>query len=284
MNPKQLKKLKKQHRDRHESKPADYIIELSNYATLFADYPVIKFLINNILESDRLLKNGLLPQPLPPLLLPDTIQDQIYQKIADDYPAGDVTGDNLWNQLSDALPKLDTLLRNYRDYLESTYGMWAYINAPFVKSLASFTSTGTVLELMAGRGFISKGLRNLNPNQQIFTTDNLDWQVKVKTNLPAVTSVENLDALKSVKKYGNLVQYIVLSWAPDTQQTDWDILQLIRKEYPNVQLIVIGEKDGATNSTAFWQNAELIDSDERNQLNTNYHSFDLIDEQVYLVK
>ena len=55
MNPKQLKKLKKQHRDRHESKPADYIIELSNYATLFADYPVIKFL--NTIKNNQMHSN-----------------------------------------------------------------------------------------------------------------------------------------------------------------------------------------------------------------------------------
>lgn len=50
------------------------------YRDLFDDFPQIKFLINNVLESDRLIKNGLLPQPLPKLLLPDNIQDIIFKK------------------------------------------------------------------------------------------------------------------------------------------------------------------------------------------------------------
>ncbi|MFZ2352772.1 SAM-dependent methyltransferase [Paucilactobacillus nenjiangensis] len=284
MNPKQLKQLKKRHKAAHQASADEYITELTEYANLFEDYPTIKFLINNVLESDRLLKNGLLPQPLPKLLLPDDIQDQIFEKLASKYPQGDPEGDQLWEKLSAALPKLDQRLRNYREYLETTYGMWAYINAPFIKNLSEFTNDGTVLEIMAGRGFISKGLRNLQPTQTIMTTDNLDWQTKVKTNLPAVTAVENLDALESIKKYGSTVDFVIISWAPDTQQTDWEILQLLRTSYPEIQLIVIGEYNGATNSKAFWQHADLIDSTDTNKLNQNYHSFDLIDEKVYLVK
>jgi len=93
MNPKQLKQLKKRHKAAHQASADEYITELTEYANLFEDYPTIKFLINNVLESDRLLKNGLLPQPLPKLLLPDDIQDQIFEKLASKYPQGDPQGD-----------------------------------------------------------------------------------------------------------------------------------------------------------------------------------------------
>lgn len=70
MNPKQLKKLKKQVKKAHQVvKKQPYIEQLMTYRDLFDDFPQIKFLINNVLESDRLIKNGLLPQPLPKLLL-----------------------------------------------------------------------------------------------------------------------------------------------------------------------------------------------------------------------
>ena len=79
MNPKQLKKLKKRIKKAQKVlQQPKYIEELTQYRDLFDPFPEVKFLINNALESDRLLKNGLLPQPLPHLLLPDDIQDQVF--------------------------------------------------------------------------------------------------------------------------------------------------------------------------------------------------------------
>ena len=131
MNPKQLKKLKKRIKKAQKVlQQPKYIEELTQYRDLFDPFPEVKFLINNALESDRLLKNGLLPQPLPHLLLPDDIQDQVFTYVNQHYPKGDPRGDALWNKYSAALPKLDKALRNFRDYLEDTYGMWSYVNAP----------------------------------------------------------------------------------------------------------------------------------------------------------
>lgn len=79
MNPKQLKKLKKRVKKAQKTlQQPKYIEELTQYRDLFDPFPEVKFLINNALESDRLLKKGLLPQPLPHLLLPDDIQDQVF--------------------------------------------------------------------------------------------------------------------------------------------------------------------------------------------------------------
>ena len=182
MNPKQLKKLKKQVKKAHQVvKKQPYIEQLMTYRDLFDDFPQIKFLINNVLESDRLIKNGLLPQPLPKLLLPDNIQDIIFKKVNEQYPQGNPEGDRLWNRYVDALPKLDRLLRNYRDYLEATYGMWSYVNAPYIKALSEYLHGRPTLEIMAGNGYISSGLRNLRPAQTIFATDSTDWTKENET-------------------------------------------------------------------------------------------------------
>jgi hypothetical protein len=285
MNPKKLKKLKKRVKKAQQAVHQDpYIKRLMNYRDLFNDFPAIKYLINNALESDRLLKNGLLPQPLPRLLLPDDIQDTIFKTVNAQYPQGDPRGDALWDKYSAALPKLDKDLRNFRDYLEDTYGMWSYVNAPFAKALSNYLSGAPVLELMAGNGYISKGLRNNNPTQQIYTTDSQAWVKENETGKHPVTKIERLDAIDAVKKYGNDVQFIIMSWAPDKQETDWEVLQLIRKDYPDVHFLVIGEKDGATDSKKFWQEAKLSQDEELKKVNQQLHSFDLIDEQIYLVK
>ncbi|MDO4902795.1 MAG: SAM-dependent methyltransferase [Limosilactobacillus sp.] len=285
MNPKKLKQLKKRVKKAHAvTKEVPYISELTAYRDLFDAFPPIKYLINNALESDRLLKNGLLPQPLPRLLLPDHIQDTIFQAVNAQYPQGDPRGDALWNKYTDALPKLDAALRNFRDYLEDTYGMWSYVNAPFAKALSDYIDGAPVLELMAGNGYISKGLRNNNPTQKIYTTDSQAWVKENETGKHPVTTIEPLDAIEAIKKYGHDVDFIIMSWAPDKQETDWEILQLLRSEYPDVKFLVIGEKDGATNSKKFWQEAQLNQDSDLAKVNQQLHSFDLIDEQIYLVK
>lgn len=285
MNPKKLKQLKKRVKKAHQvvNEPA-YIQELTTYRDLFDSFPPIKYLINNVLESDRLLKNGLLPQPLPQLLLPDNIQDTIFQQVNSQFPQGDPRGDKLWNKYSEALPKLDKALRNYRDYLEETYGMWSYVNAPFAKALSDYLAGAPTLEIMAGNGYISKGLRNNNANQKIYTTDNQAWIKENETGKHPVTTIEKLDALAAIKKYGKDIEYVIMSWAPDKGEADWNVLQLLRSEYPEVKLLVIGEKDGATNSKKFWQEAHLSQDDALSKVNANLHSFDLIDEQIYLAK
>lgn len=285
MNPKQLKKLKKRvkraHKIVHQPK---YIEELTQYRDLFDPFPEVKFLINNALESDRLLKNGLLPQPLPSLLLPDDIQDQVFTYVNQHYPKGDPKGDALWNKYSAALPKLDKQLRNFRDYLEETYGMWSYVNAPFAKALSEYLNSQPVLEIMAGNGYISKGLRNNNSSQKIYTTDSQAWVTENETGKHPVTTIEKLDALSAIKKYGDQVDYVIMSWPPDKQTTDWDVLQLLRQDYPNIKFLVIGEQNGATDSKEFWTNAKLSQDDALKKVNRQLHSFDLIDEQIYLVK
>lgn len=284
MNPKKLKKLKKRVKKAQQAvHQAPYISELMHDRDLFDDFPEIKYLINNALESDRLLKNGLLPQPLPTLLLPDDIQDTIFNQVNQQYPKGDPRGDQLWNKYSAALPKLDRALRNFRDYLEDTYGMWSYVNAPFAKALADYLNGAPVLEIMAGNGYISKGLRN-NANQQIYTTDSQAWTKENETGKHPVTKIEKLDAISAIKKYGDQVDYVIMSWAPDKGETDWDVLQLLRQDHPDVKFLVIGEKNGATNSKKFWQEAQLSQDEDLQKVNQQLHSFDLIDEQIYLVK
>ena len=95
---------------------------------------------------------------------------------------------------------LDRLLRNYRDYLEATYGMWSYVNAPYIKALSEYLHGRPTLEIMAGNGYISSGLRNLRPAQTIFATDSTDWTKENETGKHPVTTIEPLDALAAIEK------------------------------------------------------------------------------------
>lgn len=278
-NKQKKKLLKKKHPT--TSTESHYIKQMRQYRDLFTDFPSVKFLINNVLESDHLIQSKLLPQELPELLLPDDIQDQIFQTINAKFDKGDPEGDKLWDQLSAALPKLDKALRSYRDYLENQYGMWAYISGPFVKSLANYIGHDAVLEVMAGNGYISKGLKDLGTT--IYPTDSLEWVGENQTGKHQVIPIEKLDAIAAIEKYQDQVKYVIMSWAPDKGGVDLDVLDAVRKADNNLKLIVIGEKNGATNSKAFWQRAHFIEPEAAQQLNAHHRPFDLIKDQVYLV-
>ncbi|KRN80451.1 hypothetical protein IV52_GL000025 [Fructilactobacillus lindneri DSM 20690 = JCM 11027] len=163
MNRKKLiKKLKKNNQIKKQT--PTYIEQLNQYRTDFNDYPEIKFLLNNALMADHLLSLGKLPQEIPNLELPDDIQDKIYQQINAKYPLGDPRGDQEWDKISAKLPKVDQQLRSFRDYLEDQYGMWAYISSSFTNQLAKYLDGKPTLEVMAGNGYISKGLRDNQAN------------------------------------------------------------------------------------------------------------------------
>lgn len=286
MNKKQLKRLKHQNKLHQKSHPKQtpYIEQLTKYADLFDDFGEIKFLINNVLESDRLIQNGLLPQPLPMLLLPDDIQDTVFKAVNAKYPKGDPRGDQLWDRYTSALPKVDQLLRNYRDYLEDHYGMWSYPNAMFVRALSDYLAGAPVLEIMAGNGYLSKGLKDDNPTEQIYTTDSTAWKKENQTGRHPVTKIESLDALAAIEKYGKQVDYVIMCWSPDKLTIDLDVLKLIRAHYPQLKLLVIGEKNGATNSKEFWHEAQLTQDERLQAVNKQMSHFDLIDEQIFLAK
>lgn len=278
---KQKKKLLKKKHPQNQPKASNYISEMLTYRSLFDDYPQIEFLINNVIESDHLIKQGLLPQDLPELILPDDSQDQIFKQINLKFKPGDPQGDAIWNQLSEALPKLDKQLRSFRDYLEEEYGMWAYISAPFVKGLAEYIGNDAALEIMAGNGYISKGLKDQGVT--IFPTDNLAWVSENQTGNHQLIPVEKLDALAAIDKYKDQVKYVIMSWSPDKDPIDVAVLNAIRKADNDLELIVIGEKNGATNSKEFWQQAHFIKTDAARKLNDHHQPFDLIKDQVYLV-
>lgn len=281
MKKKQLKQLKKLVK---KQRPTGYIAQLTAYGELFSDFPKIKYLVNNALEADRLLKRQLLPQRLPQLLLPDDIQDEIFDAVNAQYAPGDPKGDALWDRYSAALPKLDALLRNFRDYLEDTYGMWSYTSSDFASALSSYLNGAPVLEIMAGNGYISKGLRDRNPTQTIITTDSKAWVSENQTGRHPVTTVETLGALEAIQQYGDQVDYVIMAWAPDKDENDYQVLGLLRRQFPDVRLLVIGEQNGATNSAKFWQEAHLSQPADLAPVNRALATFDLIDEQVFLAK
>ncbi|TPR18935.1 SAM-dependent methyltransferase [Apilactobacillus timberlakei] len=279
MNKKQL--IRKLRKNKKIVKKPSYIERMKKYRKIFSDFPAIIFLVNNILEADRLLRSNQLPQDLPELILPNNIQDEIFQFVNNQYSINDREGDKVWNKYVDQLPILDKDLRSFRDYLEAEYGMWAYISASFTNGIAKYINGKKALEVMAGNGYISKGLRDAKAD--VICTDSMSWQKENETGHHLVTNIEKLDANAAFDKYKNEIDFVIMCWSPDGVDIDWQLLQKIREYNKDIQLIVIGEKYGATDSKSFWDNAKIINSDIANELNTHHRPFDLIKDQLYFV-
>lgn len=167
-------------------------------------------------------------------------------------------------------------LEDLRQTMIENLGIWHICNQLWINDLQEFCGISSHnIELMAGNAVISADLKNT------IATDNLNWQGQDNERPRPWKNVEKLDAMAAVKQYYQHVDNIILAWAPDQDEIDWRILQFLRKNKFNGNFIVIGEKNGATNSPAFWKNAKLTYLEILNQ---HHKQFDFIDDKVWLVK
>ncbi len=258
----------------------DYLSELLSYQTMFQPIQSVGQLIAQVSQTINAINQGFLPTELPMLEVSDNMIMDVQRYVVDKFPNQPAKGNALWGKLSESLEAVDFLVRHLRDALIEYFSMYGYVSTPFVQDLSRYLGNQPILELMAGHGYLSAGLRALNPEQVIIATDNQLWREQPNITLDQpVTIVENMTGLAALEKYGQEVAVIMMSWAPDTSTADWDLLQVIRENYPTKKLLVIGEYQGATNSKVFWQQAKL-----KPVLATHHHTFDLINEQVYEVE
>ena len=262
----------------------DYLGELLPYLDRYQNIPTMANLMQQAIDTLEQLNAGYLPAVLPTMEVPESVIPELQNYVLAQYPDNADAGNALWLELTEPLEDIDFLLRHLRDALIEYFSMYGFVSNDFVRDLSAYTDGQPVLELMAGHGYISAGLKAIAPEQKIIATDNEDWRTQPDpTSAKPVTVVENMDAIAALDMYGENVSTVIMSWAPDTTDADWQVLQYIRdNQYRfDFDFIVIGEKDGATDSDVFWHEAEL---EEVPALNAHHQSFDLIDERVYLVK
>lgn len=258
----------------------DYLSELLSYQSLFKEIHSVSALIHQVQQTIQAINSGYLPDQLPQLAVIDAMIADVQRNVLNKFPNQPNKGNALWAQMAESLENVDFLVRHLRDALIEYFSMYGFVSTPFIQDLSDYIAGRPVLELMAGHGYLSAGLRACQPEQTIIATDDQSWRQQPDINLhQPVTAVEKMNALSALATYGNSAAVILMSWAPDTSNDDWQVLQVIREQYSDKKFIVIGEKHGATNSKAFWSEAKL-----RPVLNTHHQSFDLINEQVFEVE
>lgn len=166
-------------------------------------------------------------------------------------------------------------------------GYFAKITKQFSKNLKEKLkndlggSEPVILDPMAGKGYFVKAMRE--EGVKTIGSDDKSWG-----NVQTDDGIENLDAVKSLKKYGQGISHLVMSWAPMDGKVDKEMYDLVKNDYPHITIVNIGEdQGGCTGSEVFWNQLEEDVSEgvvEREYDNCGYRTFQGLHDNVSFIK
>lgn len=182
-------------------------------------------------------------------------------------------GDDQQRKLKIAQNMLDSV----RQYLSLKYGVWSLPNLETALAIKNEFNVHTALEIMSGNAYWSKAFKEVGIKS--VATDSLEWAKSSETGQNGFVTVENLSATDAIKKYPDF-DIILCSWSPNFGHSDIDVIK-VWKRISSSKLFFIGEKEGATNSTEFWQKVSFINSSSLKRINETFPSYDFIDEKIF---
>lgn len=170
---------------------------------------------------------------------------------------------------------------NSYDYRETLMPIVGYtlVTQSFCQKLANFIGNKKVLEIMAGTGCLTYGLRSCGVT--IHATDDLSEGLYERF---WIDDLEQLDCIESIKKYGRSIDYVLVSWAADKAPL-LTVVGLLNHINPNAEIIYIGEpKGGCTGHDALWNMVTPICYDTFYQAVLSYRSWYGLHDKPYLLK
>lgn len=176
------------------------------------------------------------------------------------------------------LTAANNLLNNFRQYLSLQYGIWSIPNLQTASLIKEELNVHSALEIMAGNAYWSKALAEVGI--KTISTDSLDWAKTSTTGAWPFQPVIDLSADEAIKQYRK-VDLILCSWSPNFGTSDIRAISTWRKYNKYSHLLFIGEKNGATNSPAFWLHSRFKKNANLAKINQSFKSFDFINEQVF---
>lgn len=161
-------------------------------------------------------------------------------------------------------------------------GMFCFVSWKWINPFAEWIGERKVLEVMAGRGWLSHGLREKGID--VIATDDMSWHKELQFQKwnDLVTEVENLDAVESVRKYGKSIDILVMAW-PYMDNTAYQVIKELHKINPDALVVYCGEWGGCTADDAFIDHFKRV-SDENfsENVSRNYQSWSGIHDRLYL--
>jgi hypothetical protein len=140
--------------------------------------------------------------------------------------------------------------REFVDYRQEATkrGMWALVYCCWVEILAHWIGDRQVLEIMAGRGWLAKALKE--SGVQVTATDDGSWDERHSKSGP-VCEVLTLDAIEAIEKLGSTADVLIVSWPP---YGDEAVSKATAAWGENRPIVYIGESHGGCNAPdSFWQ-------------------------------
>jgi len=126
------------------------------------------------------------------------------------------------------------------------HGYYGHFSKETARDIALNVGDGTVLDPLAGNGWAVKALREAGV-RTIASDERSD------------SPFEQLDAMDALKKYGDQITHLLISWAPHRSDIDVQLLREVGAKYPHVTIINVGEdQGGCTGSEQFWREAKRV--------------------------
>lgn len=184
-------------------------------------------------------------------------------------------------QKAAALKIINQLFNSTRQFLSIHYGLWSLPNLETAQAIKENLHVNSALEIMAGNAYWTRALQQVGV--ETVATDSLQWAKTSRTGQQPFASVVNLNASSAIAQY-SAVDLILCSWAPNFNRSDLAAVNAWQKYNPKSHFLFIGEKNGATNSPAFWHQEKFRHSPALRQIKQTFTSYDFIDEQIFEIE
>ena len=166
-------------------------------------------------------------------------------------------------------------------HLKNAYneaGMYTFVSLRWIVPFAKWIGERKVMEVMAGRGFLSKALREQGIT--VHASDNFSWPVRTWSE--TVTDVIKMDALEAVEKHGKEYDILIMGW-PYMDDTAYRIIKRLYEVNPRALVVYIGEPSGGcTADELFFEHFDMIVDEKFIEAAMYYQSWEAIHDGLYL--
>ena len=156
-------------------------------------------------------------------------------------------------------------------------GIYAFVSRKWTRPFAKWIGERKVLEVMAGRGMITHALRKEGVN--IMGVDDFSWAKghEKMASEHTFTTIQPMDAIKAVKKYGRSIDILIMSWAPYDNSAAFDVLKTLHEVNPDALVVSIDEgSGGCIADDQFFNYFQLVDDQSFEEIQRHYESWDSI--------
>jgi hypothetical protein len=144
-------------------------------------------------------------------------------------------------------------------------GMYGFVSWRWVRPFVEWIGQRKVLEVMAGRGWLTYALRQKGVD--VVAIDDFSWF----TSYDPITDVIEMDAVTAVDVYKD-VDIVIMSW-PFMDNTAYQVLKKMHESNPSALLVYIGEYGGCTADELFFDHLVEVEDESFKEVARNFQSW-----------